>query len=89
MKTNEFSSAITILYVGNKIYKTALDHIEQCMGRIPSTVDINDLPKICHELNRIKEIVSLTNDSIADFSNLLNTDIDISAENLKKLEGEW
>lgn len=89
MKTSEFSSAIIILYVGNKIYKTALEHIEQCMGRIPVTVDINDLPKICNELNRIKEVISITNDSIAEFGNLLDADIDISDENFKKLEGEW
>ena len=94
-KTNNLESKIIILQTATEIYKNGIEHIEQAINRIPNPMGINDLDKICTEINRIREIISLTSDTldnIADYANNISEPMDKkiyeSADDLLKTAAE-
>ena len=69
MKTNNLESKVIILQTAIEIYKSGIVHIDQAINRIPNPMGRDDLDKICTEINRIKEIISLTSDTLEGIAN--------------------
>lgn len=94
-KTNNLESKIIILQTAIEVYKNGIEHIDQAINRIPNPMGRDDLDKICAEINRIREIISLTSDTldnIADYANNISEPMDKkiyeSADNLLKIAAE-
>lgn len=69
MKTNNLESKVILLQTANEVYRNGIEHIFQAVERIPNPMGINDLNKICNEINRIREIVLLTHDTLNGITN--------------------
>lgn len=48
----------------NKVYHKAIEAIGQALNCIPNSIGINDLNKVCNEINKIGAIVNLTTSTI-------------------------
>ena len=91
MKTNNLESKVIILQTAIEVYKNGIVHIDQAINRIPNPMGRDDLDKICTEINRIKEIISLTGDtleSIANYEEYTDEKTYESADNLLKTAAE-
>lgn len=64
IKINNLEQKVIILQAALEIYKNGVVHIDQAIKRIPNPMSINDLNKICTEINRIKETISLIIDTL-------------------------
>lgn len=91
MKTNNLESKVIILQTAIEVYKNGIVHIDQAINRIPNPMGRDDLDKICTEINRIKEIISLisdTLDGIATYEECTNEKTYESADDLLKTAAE-
>ena len=91
MKTNSLESKVIILQTAIEVYKNGIVHIDQAINRIPNPMGRDDLDKICTEINRIKEIISLvgdTLDSIATYEECASEKTYESADYLLKTAAE-
>ena len=69
MKINNLESKVIILQTAIEVYKNGIVHIDKAINRIPNPIGRNDLDAICTEINRIKEIISLTGDTLDGIAN--------------------
>ena len=69
MKTNSLESKVILLQTANEVYRNGIEHILQAIERIPNPMGINDLEKICNEINRIREVILLTQDTLNSITN--------------------
>lgn len=91
MKTNNLESKVIILQTAIEVYKNGIVHIDQAINRIPNPMGRDDLDKICTEINRIKEIISLvgdTLDGIATYEECASEKTYESADDLLKTAAE-
>ena len=91
MKTNSLESKVIILQTAIEVYKNGIVHIDQAINRIPNPMGRDDLDKICTEINRIKEIISLISDTlegIANYEEYTKEKTYESADNLLKTAAE-
>ena len=91
MKTNNLESKVIILQTAIEVYKNGIVHIDQAINRIPNPMGRDDLDKICTEINRIKEIISLisdTLDGIATYEECVSEKTYESADDLLKTAAE-
>ncbi len=91
MKTNNLESKAIILQTAIEVYRNGIVHIDQAIHRIPNPIGRNDLDTICTEINRIKEIISLTGDtldSIANYEEYTDEKTYESADDLLKTAAE-
>ena len=91
-KINNLETKVIILQTAVEIYRNGMAHIYQAVERVPNPMGINDLDKICTELNRIREIISLTDDTLDGLIDYKNASVDKeiyeSADNLLKSAAE-
>lgn len=91
MKTNNLESKVIILQTAIEVYKNGIVHIDQAINRIPNPMGRDDLDKICTEINRIREIISLTSDtlkSVATYEECASKKTYESADDLLKTAAE-
>lgn len=95
MKTNSLESKTILLQTAFEVCRNGIEHIDQAIERIPNPMGINDLDKICTEINRIREVILLTQDTLNGITNYaidINEPIDKktyeSADNLLKIAAE-
>ena len=91
MKINSLESKVIILQTAIEVYKNGIVHIDQAISRIPNPMGRDDLDKICTEINRIKEIISLisdTLDGIATYEEYASEKTYESADDLLKTAAE-
>ena len=66
---NSLQSKVILLQTAVEVYKNGIEHIHQAITRIPNQIGINDLDKICNEINKIREIILLTQDTLNSITN--------------------